>query len=43
MARAVGRLLVDSLEAHDIDLIYAFPAKAISASPTPWSTTTACG
>ncbi len=43
MARAVGRLLVDSLEAHDIDLIYCVPGgNPISASPTPWPTTIAC-
>jgi len=28
MARAVGRLLVDSLEAHDIDLIYCVPGES---------------
>ncbi len=28
MARSVGRLLVDSLEAHDIDLIYCVPGES---------------
>jgi acetolactate synthase-1/2/3 large subunit len=28
MARVVGRLLVDSLEAHDIDLIYCVPGES---------------
>src|SRR6204780_2650987 len=28
MGRAVGRLLVDSLEAHDIDLIYCVPGES---------------
>ena len=28
MARTVGRLLVDSLEAHDIDLIYCVPGES---------------
>ena len=28
MARVVGRLFVDSLEAHDIDLIYCVPGES---------------
>jgi hypothetical protein len=28
MARGVGRLLVDSLEAYDIDLIYCVPEES---------------
>jgi thiamine pyrophosphate-dependent acetolactate synthase large subunit-like protein len=34
MANTVGRLIIDSLEAHDIDLVYCVPGESAEALST---------